>query len=345
MPRCKTANDVLDAETIRAIPISAFLLSDEDEGLIKEELSTVIKRILTSHVPCFSDLKDKVVWSIPHIYQAESSKKSDIVPLGVEEKDETKTADVIELLDIYKNYVPQKRDGSPLPMLLYCDGLSCERVDGAQKARINGGDQWARLEMFEPGIQEWHKRLLYIQDTYDTFFKFESHREKGTLYNIKQIYDYKGVSSNIMSCFNKADELLEFTTKVYVILAMMNILGFKTIDDELDEEDHSLILSKVSNEIVNQIYPTTNTKEILNVISDKSLDQSLYCICKLESGGEMVYCGNKKCKFGQWFHLDCIGLSEDEIPEGDWFCSEVCTKEFSSTKRGKKSKLWINFVT
>lgn len=66
-----------------------------------------------------------------------------------------------------------------------------------------------------------------------------------------------------MSCFNKADELLEFTTTVYVILTMMNILGFKTIDDELDEEDHSLILSKVSNVIVNQIYPTTNTKEIL----------------------------------------------------------------------------------
>ncbi|VDI28050.1 Hypothetical predicted protein [Mytilus galloprovincialis] len=39
-------------------------------------------------------------------------------------------------------------------MLLYCDGLSCERVDGAQKARINGGDQWSRLEMFEPGLTD-----------------------------------------------------------------------------------------------------------------------------------------------------------------------------------------------
>lgn len=73
------SNDQPCAETIRATPISAFLLSDEDEGLIKEELSTAIKRILTSHIPCFSDLKDKFVWSIPHIYQAESSKKSDIV--------------------------------------------------------------------------------------------------------------------------------------------------------------------------------------------------------------------------------------------------------------------------
>jgi hypothetical protein len=85
------------------------------------------------------------------------------VPLGIVQKDETKTAEVIELLDIYKKYVPAKSDGNPFPIILYCDGLSCERVDGAQKARINGGNPWHRLQMFEPCIQEWHKRLLHMQ--------------------------------------------------------------------------------------------------------------------------------------------------------------------------------------
>jgi hypothetical protein len=41
---------------------------------------------------------------------------------------------VIELLDIYKRYVPAKSDRNPFLIILYCDGLSCERVDGAQKA-------------------------------------------------------------------------------------------------------------------------------------------------------------------------------------------------------------------
>ena len=73
------------------------------------------------------------------------------VPLGIVQKDETKTAEVIE------------SDGNPFLIILYCDGLSCERVDGAQKARINGGNPWHRLQMFEPCIQEWHKRLLHMQ--------------------------------------------------------------------------------------------------------------------------------------------------------------------------------------
>ncbi|CAG2233895.1 unnamed protein product [Mytilus edulis] len=45
--------------------------------------------------------------------------------------------------------------------IVVCWGVSssamtfcCERVDGAQKARINGGDQWSRLEMFEPGLTD-----------------------------------------------------------------------------------------------------------------------------------------------------------------------------------------------
>jgi hypothetical protein len=50
------------------------------------------------------------------------------VPLGIVQKDETKTAEVIELLDIYKRYVPAKSDGNPFLIILYCDGLSCERV-------------------------------------------------------------------------------------------------------------------------------------------------------------------------------------------------------------------------
>ena len=72
---------------------------------------------------------------------------------------------MIDILENYKQYVPSDGKGDPVPIVLYCDGLSCERVDGAQKARINGADQWARLEMFEPGIQEWHRRLMYLQVT------------------------------------------------------------------------------------------------------------------------------------------------------------------------------------
>jgi hypothetical protein len=81
--------------------------------------------------------------------------------------------------------------------------------------------------------------------------------------------------------------------------------------------------------------------EIINVAVDKSVSTSLHCVCKLEAGGDMIYCFNKNCQFGQWFHLECIGLSEDDIPEVSWFCSDICRNEKASA-RGKKKKTVVD---
>jgi hypothetical protein len=70
---------------------------------------------------------------------------------------------MIEILESYQKYVPKTDDDLPFPLVLFCDGLSCERVKGAQRARVNGQDSWDRLEMYEPAIQEWHRRLMYMQ--------------------------------------------------------------------------------------------------------------------------------------------------------------------------------------
>lgn len=51
----------------------------------------------------------------------------------------------------------------PFALVLFCDDLICERVEGAQIARIYGEDSLDRLEMLEPAIQEGHRRLMYLQ--------------------------------------------------------------------------------------------------------------------------------------------------------------------------------------
>ncbi|XP_069129357.1 uncharacterized protein [Argopecten irradians] len=43
----------------------------------------------------------------------------------------------------------------------------------------------------------------------------------------------------------------------------------------------------------------------------------------------MVFCSGKKCPNGTWFHLECVGMTEDEVPDGEWYCSQEC-------KTGKK---------
>lgn len=70
---------------------------------------------------------------------------------------------MIEILENYTKYVPRTRNRVPFPLVLFCDDLSCERVEGAQIASIYGEDSWDRLDMFEPAIQEWHRRFVYLQ--------------------------------------------------------------------------------------------------------------------------------------------------------------------------------------
>lgn len=79
------------------------------------------------------------------------------------DKDESKIGDAIDIVDEYHKYVPLKPDGSPLTLPLHADGLSCERVNDAQNARINGNTKWLQLQGLFPNIQEWHKRCLLLQ--------------------------------------------------------------------------------------------------------------------------------------------------------------------------------------
>jgi hypothetical protein len=39
----------------------------------------------------------------------------------------------------------------------------------------------------------------------------------------------------------------------------------------------------------------------------------------------MIECENPECTNGQWFHLECVDLDEDNLPD-EWFCSSACRK-------------------
>ena len=52
-----------------------------------------------------------------------------------------------------------------------------------------------------------------------------------------------------------------------------------------------------------------------------------YCVCHMERDDSMmVFCENPKCK-EKWFHIECIGLREDDIPDDDFYCSNECKQQ------------------
>ena len=84
----------------------------------------------------------------------------------------------------------------------------------------------------------------------------------------------------------------------------------------------------MTQEIVTFFYTKPNVSEICNVrVNEPDVEVFPDCICKLDIGGGMIYCENKACRRGNWFHYECVGIVEEDIdPDSKWFCCKQCEK-------------------
>ena len=59
------------------------------------------------------------------------------------------------------------------------------------------------------------------------------------------------------------------------------------------------------------------------ITSDEN--EKLWCYCsQSEMYDDMIGCNGSDCKI-QWFHLSCVSLTKDQLPDGEWFCFD-CRK-------------------
>ncbi|XP_069129356.1 uncharacterized protein [Argopecten irradians] len=181
IPSLHLSDDMPFPEELQNIPLEKFLPTDMDHVDLRSEMTTIVMRILHDHMAMFENLP--VNQHIEHPYYLESTKKTRIIPLGVLDKDESKVGDTIDIMDTYQQYVPLKPNGNPMKTILHADGLSCERGNDAQNARINGATAWQQLQGLHMNIQEWHKRCILLQDIFDELYSGSSGKEKGTMFH------------------------------------------------------------------------------------------------------------------------------------------------------------------
>ncbi|CAG2203273.1 unnamed protein product [Mytilus edulis] len=62
-----------------------------------------------------------------------------------------------------------------------------------------------------------------------------------------------------------------------------------------------------------------------------------YYTCQQDLGNDepMIGCSaGSRCTGQEWYHLKCITMTADSLPEGDWFCKAACKK----AKKGKPKR-------
>lgn len=99
---CKNLSTTSPRKDIRTLPNSAFFLSSDEECKLHEDFKVLVGRVLVSSIPSLAFLKSVIPEHIHHIYEEDMSKKSIIVPLPMQLKDERKYSDVVDILDYYE---------------------------------------------------------------------------------------------------------------------------------------------------------------------------------------------------------------------------------------------------
>ncbi|KAH3821491.1 hypothetical protein DPMN_123255 [Dreissena polymorpha] len=55
-----------------------------------------------------------------------------------------------------------------------------------------------------------------------------------------------------------------------------------------------------------------------------------FCVGIDDEETPMIECEGQDCSNGKWFHFECVGMKEDTVPEGSWYCSAECRSKLSS---------------
>ena len=181
------------------------------------------------------------------------------------------------------------------------------------------------------------------QDSYDELYR--KSKSEGTLYNFKNVYDYRAVNGIVKQDVNAHVQFLQWVTRVYVVAAYFYMCDVSTTDERpavlAQIESKEAIrkeLNKVATNIVDMVYRPSDADSILQDLEDVDIDgSSEFCFCKqMEPGLSLVKCDFVGCKNGHWFHTSCVGLEEDDIADDEddeWFCSDECRLDHRKRER------------
>ena len=92
---------------LKELPLTEYLLSQEEEKQFRSNITVLVARVLTKMVPCLAHIKDAVPKHILHLYSKEMVSKSVIIGLPVQPFNQSKHADVVQYLDYLESFLAE----------------------------------------------------------------------------------------------------------------------------------------------------------------------------------------------------------------------------------------------
>ncbi|XP_056441396.1 uncharacterized protein LOC130378777 [Gadus chalcogrammus] len=176
LDKLKPTNSLIDYDLGNSLP------GPDTQASMRREFVVLGSRILTAYLESFKTLSSVVVQHIPHQFSEEMAQPSTHYPLGLLFKDETQTADLVDVLQhLQKEYVPRCPDGLE-KILIGGDRLTEANSRNIQLAFADGETEEDRLEGLCVKYEDWHAIRKLFEIYHQIFFSEESAKDHGTLH-------------------------------------------------------------------------------------------------------------------------------------------------------------------
>ena len=151
-----------DISVLDRLSTQSFLPSISDVGKVKENLVTIISRVLTRYITSLVPFAKIVQQHIHHQYSAEMAQKSEVYALDILMKNEARHADMIDIMRTLQGYLG-KDYNSERRVPSGGDQLTCERQVGAQRLTRCADSVAERLEILEPVSEDWYCLVSFLR--------------------------------------------------------------------------------------------------------------------------------------------------------------------------------------
>lgn len=249
-------------------------------------------------------------------------------------EDPSSTQGAIGIYAKLHQYVPVL-DGKPYTTVVYGDGLSCERGNDAQCARTNGLTPTERLDGLEPAAQEFYKEMILLQDLYDDLYSFKSCAARGTMCQVRKMFNFRQVKPDISDNVSHAWELMSVCTETYSCLLKMEMQKIKDSSsrpysapdgiEKASDEEKSKYFEEICSGLVSYVWYKLDTEALKH---DDGTSLQMFC-CGEDKHDAVIGCETpSRCTKGEYLHYSCVNVNPDNT-QSVWFCSDECRQQQS----------------
>ncbi|XP_076081329.1 uncharacterized protein LOC143052225 [Mytilus galloprovincialis] len=179
-----------------------FIPSIQDQLLLRKELTFIIGNAVVANLPQLNMFSKIYPKHFPHKYSDVVGRRTNQYPLGLFDCNETKTQDVIRLLqDLSKKYVPYSDGEVSGEVFLGGDRLTDERVQSAQEAMANADNPFDRLEGFISKVEDWHRLMNFLEAICKLTFSTSSAQDRGTAYYYRNLLNARNVKHEVKNSY------------------------------------------------------------------------------------------------------------------------------------------------